>query len=1218
MALTNLYCCKDCGRSFFYDELPQTLASERGESRLERCPDCQIGRRDVRRKMKIGYFPSERAKRPDLFRIQSTSGAIRDRRQLVPEPRSPDSTKMKFGITDQDIAQLYGLLESHRVVVLVSPTGSGKSTYVPYRLITPPENYDGEFVDWLLRNGQIMVTEPLTSAVERIPRVISQNLLGSGLGPGAIIGLRHGSRSGSRRGERYDRRNLIDLVTDGSLRNWIRGGRLKGYSLIMIDEAHQRSINIETILMLVKDALLRYPTLKVIIASATVNKEHFREAFADWGIKAEILDLDHPGKSRNRYFVHFWGEPSPVEGCDCFHCQSVREADKPSVLQPPFRESDISNIAAQYAQQILEQTQTGSILIFLHGQQAIESTTRLLKQQLKRQGISETDIPVLPVYRLLGEDEVARRFEHKGRVRRVLVTTNIAETSHTLDDIDYVIDSGLVKESAWDPDSLIISLPTIRHSQSGCKQRWGRVGRVRNGYVYCLYTREQYNSFSADTEPEAVRSSLDDMMLTLAAAGLTESEDVSWIIQPGDFDTPEQAERWQRERQRSVNVLKQNRLVDAGGVVSERAQDIFRLPHSAELLDLLSVAEESGCVYETMIACYLIETRDHEPRTGDHLYGPTGLFYWDSNWDAATQMHIGGLHRGLRFACRDDLDLVAKIADRCLTLEPLGCLAEWTRYYGLNHQVLEQVFAELDLLFTDHYRVKAKKEERRGFDIDRLNRVRRVMYRMWPARVVQLKDGNYKIGKTRGCISSNSVVFGRTPSLALVASSSNRLGSEIQPSTDTNQGCFLVLPPVEETARDLFNDLWYPFGSTVEWSHQGDQTVLGRVIRREATNLHRQRQLGMPSVEEEAVEIQFDPRFLADLPESPEVIAIIPEPVSETEVLRICGWIRESGYLTAVLEPAEPIRLLEEYHIEISQVFHDPWGSGGVAVGVSDEGYRLPVDLSALMLHPAGYGAEHLIGRSLAVASSGVRLGRYPVLSGLAGVFEDLIEIHRLIEVSEATTRDSRRQYIELAGSIVRLDYDTRRVIVILDERPVLHTFEISEEYVPGKDLAKLKVGERVNLRLLHNLGQDQISIDLFDAAGREVLPEGWFVDQSRGCVLIPFCLTPDVMTNWNARDELKTFILRHSWLYSITARIRPLIYKAEATIPLEKIGILIGRGGDTIRQIADRTNAQVNIDRLRGVVAVIAESERERDLICCRIDRKMIYGMGAWKREVI
>ena len=312
---TNTYQCKKCRKTFYYSEESFSLRASKGYTRPERCPTCRENRKKELNQVKKFYFPNTPITSEKKMFSSKKGFTFHGNRTRKEKPLSVNIDEKQTGITQEDILDFYGKLENNQVVIVSSPTGSGKSTKIPFYLLTSSKNYQGDIVKRILNQGQIVITQPLTSAVQRIPNRIANDFLGTEIGPGQIIGLRHGSKKNGQNGDKYDNWNLEVVVTDGSLRNWIRDGKLSQYSLIMIDEAHQRSCNIETILMLLKNELPKYPNLKVVISSATINQETFLKAFQDFGIKTDILEISF--KNPFKYYVHFWQKESPTEDCDC-------------------------------------------------------------------------------------------------------------------------------------------------------------------------------------------------------------------------------------------------------------------------------------------------------------------------------------------------------------------------------------------------------------------------------------------------------------------------------------------------------------------------------------------------------------------------------------------------------------------------------------------------------------------------------------------------------------------------------------------------------------------------------------------------------------------------------------------------------------------------------------------------------------------------------------
>ncbi|HID61709.1 MAG TPA: hypothetical protein EYP49_03035, partial [Anaerolineae bacterium] len=262
--------CKDCGSEFVYSDASYQVGRARGLSRPERCPKCRIQHSREIRTLGLSHYelrpvrPIDPARglQPGPLGALSHPARIHD---LEDRPREFDFDK--FGITDNDIRQLFALMRRHQVTVVVGPTGSGKSTFMVYRLIEPPP---GEAPDTFTRYGQIIVTQPRIAATTAIPKFVAKDLHGSsGLGPGYDVGFRYSREHAT------DWRNKLVYITDGTLVNWIVTDQIGKFSVIVIDEAHERSINIDLILGLLKARLPRYPHLRLIIASATINAEKF-------------------------------------------------------------------------------------------------------------------------------------------------------------------------------------------------------------------------------------------------------------------------------------------------------------------------------------------------------------------------------------------------------------------------------------------------------------------------------------------------------------------------------------------------------------------------------------------------------------------------------------------------------------------------------------------------------------------------------------------------------------------------------------------------------------------------------------------------------------------------------------------------------------------------------------------------------------------------------
>lgn len=707
----------------------------------------------------------------------------------------PDENVLKnIKITDEHIRRLFELLERNQVVILVSPTGTGKSTYILSKLIDPPKGLE-KFAKRLIRQGQVVQTQPLTSATERIPNTVSRRILGeSGAHEFGSIGLRH------RGMEKYGRHNLAVVVTDGSLINWIRDGRLDQYSLVMVDEAHKRTLNVDTILMLLKYMSKLYPHLKLIISSATIDPKVFLEAFKKEGISADVLDLRKEFREEINYFVHWW-KGGPIENCGCWLCQRLRKLRKGEKFylyqqEPPSSDlEELSEVTAKFVVEILKNLKEGEgVLVFLPGAMWIERTKELI-DHWKREIDPRDEIETIPVYRALGARKVEENFNKKGKRGRVLITTDIAETSHTFDDIVYVVDSGYIREVQWDPETLTSHLPVTRHSKAGCKQRWGRAGRVKKGYVYCLYREDQLDK--EFTTPEIFRERLDNIVLNLKAAGIRE-------ISPSLLIGELAGEKIHQELQRSLSALKEESLLDEEGNVTEKGLETFRFPNlTPEEKALLDLADEQNCFLEMLIAILMMRDEEGIPRTGANLYSERGLLIWNPNWSAKTKMRVWKIYEGLKAGCRDDLDFVMKLAYCFSRAEKMGIGRKWAEWHFVNYEVLREIyekvlldeesvrreikdlerrvkFAKNEVLkralerslsekkemlkglkkeeILEKYREKAEERRMRDIDLDMIERVRSIFATILSEREFEIVGGSYRLKDGKGGIISRHSV----------------------------------------------------------------------------------------------------------------------------------------------------------------------------------------------------------------------------------------------------------------------------------------------------------------------------------------------------------------------------------------------------------------------------------------------------------------------------
>ncbi|MBU0956286.1 MAG: ATP-dependent RNA helicase [Spirochaetes bacterium] len=370
-------------------------------------------------------------------------------------------------------------LAQNQVIVVESPTGSGKTTQLP--VILHEAGYAA--------HGIIGVTQPRRIAAISVSEFISRQL-GTPL-PG-LVGYK------MRFEDLTDFSTKIKIMTDGILLQEMKlDPALSRYSVIMVDEAHERSLNIDFILGLLKRVLEARPEFKVIVSSATINADIFRAYFSD----CPLVKIDT--------------QVYPV---------SV-------VIDPPAIEANLDSLVDKIediVNRLVHEQRPGDILIFLPGEKAIKTTLQRLAQSESNQKLH-----LIPLYSRLGKDEQQRVFEKAPEgLTKVIVSTNIAETSVTIDGVTSVIDSGQAKLNFYNPKTFTSSLVEVPISKASCNQRKGRAGRTRPGYCYRLFSRDDFENRSLFTMEEIYRTDLSEVVLRMAELGIRDFENFDFISRP--------------------------------------------------------------------------------------------------------------------------------------------------------------------------------------------------------------------------------------------------------------------------------------------------------------------------------------------------------------------------------------------------------------------------------------------------------------------------------------------------------------------------------------------------------------------------------------------------------------------------------------------------------------------------------------------------------------
>lgn len=377
--------------------------------------------------------------------------------------------------------ELLAAIRDHQVIILVGETGSGKTTQIPQYL--HEIGYS--------KIGKIGCTQPRRVAAMSVAARVAQEM-GVKLGHEVGYAIRFEDCTTDK--------TVIKYMTDGMLlKEFLNEPDLKTYSVMIIDEAHERSLHTDILLGLVKDLTRARPDFKLIVSSATLKAEKFSQYFDD----AKIFTI--PGR---RYPVDIYYTKAP--------------------------EADYVEAAVITALQIHVTQPHGDILVFLTGQEEIESAEESLRARTRGLGNKIGELLILPIYSTLPSDMQAKIFEPtpKGS-RKIVLATNIAETSLTIDNIVYVIDCGFGKQTSFNPRTGMESLVVTPISKASANQRAGRAGRVAPGKCFRLYTLWSYqNELDEDAVPEIQRTNLGNVVLMLKSMGINDLVNFDFMDPP--------------------------------------------------------------------------------------------------------------------------------------------------------------------------------------------------------------------------------------------------------------------------------------------------------------------------------------------------------------------------------------------------------------------------------------------------------------------------------------------------------------------------------------------------------------------------------------------------------------------------------------------------------------------------------------------------------------
>ncbi|WP_406636253.1 ATP-dependent RNA helicase HrpA [Amycolatopsis sp. WGS_07] len=476
---------------------------------------------------------------------------VQQRRESVPKIEYPAElpvSRLKDEIGDA--------IRDHQVVIVAGETGSGKTTQLPKICLELGRGV----------RGQIGHTQPRRLAARTVADRIASELK-TELGDTVGYKVRFTDQSGQD--------TLVKLMTDGILLAEIQTDRmLRQYDTLIIDEAHERSLNIDFILGYLKQLLPRRPDLKVIITSATIDPERFSRHFNDAPI-VEVSGRTYPVEVRYRPLV----DPDDPEGDpDRDQTQAIAEAVQELSGEGP-----------------------GDILVFLSGEREIRDTADVLNRLELR------NTEVLPLYARLSAADQHRVFQrHTGR--RIVLATNVAETSLTVPGIKYVIDPGTARISRYSHRTKVQRLPIEAISQASANQRKGRCGRTSDGICIRLYSEEDFESRPEFTDPEILRTNLASVILQMTSLGLGDMAAFPFVEPPD-----------RRQVTDGVQLLQELGAFETGdsSKLTEIGRKLSLLPVDPRMGRMVLEAARNGCVREVMIIAAALSIQDPRERPAE-------------------------------------------------------------------------------------------------------------------------------------------------------------------------------------------------------------------------------------------------------------------------------------------------------------------------------------------------------------------------------------------------------------------------------------------------------------------------------------------------------------------------------------------------------------------------------------------------------------------------
>ncbi|MBU3735605.1 MAG: ATP-dependent RNA helicase HrpA, partial [Methylobacterium sp.] len=479
--------------------------------------------------------------------IERSAGKCAARRAALPRPSYDEALPV-----NQRRDEIAAAIAAHQVVIVCGETGSGKTTQLPKICLELGRG----------AGGLIGHTQPRRIAARSVASRIAQELK-SPLGEQVGYKVRFN--------DKLHDSAYVKLMTDGILLAETQGDRfLNAYDTLIIDEAHERSLNIDFLLGYLKQLLPKRPDLKVIVTSATIDAERFSRHF-DGAPVIEVSGRLYPVEVRYR----------PL--------QETEEDEQEETMEAAILDAvdDLSRLGG------------GDILVFLPGEREIRDTAEHLRKHHPR------GAEILPLFARLSIEDQQKVFRSSGG-RRIVLATNVAETSLTVPGIKYVIDTGLARVNRYSPRAKVEQLQIEKISQAAARQRAGRCGRVSNGICVRLYSEEDFNARPEFTDPEILRSSLAAVILRMAALRLGDVAEFPFIEPPHS-----------RLIADGYQLLQELGAVDAQRRITDLGSQLARLPLDPRVGRMVLAARKENCLREILVIGAALAVQDPRERPMD-------------------------------------------------------------------------------------------------------------------------------------------------------------------------------------------------------------------------------------------------------------------------------------------------------------------------------------------------------------------------------------------------------------------------------------------------------------------------------------------------------------------------------------------------------------------------------------------------------------------------